>query len=154
MRILFVFLIACFAPLNGFAFSAEDQRVIEYQVGGNEYGVVVVQEEGTNLSQAKQLALKKAAQITQENDFRYFTIEKEDVVRALSTDNPSYSNQPPPHNKYYVMIESENFGRAQFEDQTPAQTGVYPAYRILFKCYAEKPSQEAIDSCTLTPCAD
>jgi hypothetical protein len=129
--------------------SNEDAQAIEYNVQGNEYAVAIVKTQGMSDSDAKQLALKRAAQMTQKHNYRYFSVEKEEDVQAMSS---SGNNSQMPSNMYYELIQSGNFSREQFQDYNSSQTQLYPAYRITFKCYQEKPSGKAIDSCNLVEC--
>jgi thiamine biosynthesis lipoprotein ApbE len=130
-----------------------DHQAIEYQVENNEYGVVIVQGEGVDDAEAKRQALQRAAQLAQKNNYRYFEVVKEEKVQVASTNNSAYSNPSMPSNMYYDLIQSDNFGRDGSSDQNLSQTGLYPAYRIIFRCYQEKPSSDAIDSCTLVDCS-
>jgi hypothetical protein len=130
----------------------DDHRAIEYQVQGNEYAVVIVQPEEMSDAQAKKQAIQRAAQLTQRNNYRYFKVEKEEKVQAMSTDNSAYDNPPMPSNMYYELIQGDNFNRDQLSDQSLSSTELYPAYKITFKCYQDRPSSDAIDSCTLVDC--
>lgn len=131
---------------------ADDGQAIEYRVQGNQYGVVIVQDQGISDAEAKKQAMQRAAQLTQKNNYRYFEVEKEEKVQVASTKNSAYSNPSMPSNLYYGLIQSDNFGRDGSSDQNLSQTGLYPAFRIIFRCYQEKPSSDAIDSCTLVDC--
>ena len=133
--------------------AASDRQMIEYKIDDNEYAIVVVQSEGVDQESAKQLAMQKAAQKTQGQKLRYFTIESEGNVQAMNATGTAYDNPAPPRNLYYELIQSGNFGRDKVEDQRIPQEGVYQAYRIIFKCYAQKPSEKAIDSCSIIPCS-
>ena len=146
--LLFVSLLALVACKNGPSIG-QDPNTIEYNVQDNEYAVVVVRTEGMSDSEAKKLALKRAAQLAQKNNYRYFAVEKEEDVQAMSTNG---NNPRMPHNLYYEEIQSGDFSREQFEDQNYSATQLYPAYRITFKCYREYPSGGAIDTCTLIEC--
>jgi len=131
--------------------ASADQQTIEYQVDDNEYAVVIVRSEDMSEEQAKELAMQKAAEKTRDQKLRYFTIESEGQVQAMrsgkSSDDPS-----PPSNMYYDLIQSNNFGRDRFEDQQFPDGNIYPAYRIIFKCYQEKPGEKAVDACDIVSC--
>jgi hypothetical protein len=141
-------LIAC---NNNNAFLGDDSNVIDYQIEDNEYAVVIVQEEGMSNADAKKQALKKAAQMTKAHHFRYFLVEKEEHVQAISR-NSSSSNSQMPSNTYYQLIQGGSYGSSQYEAHQFSVEEAYPAYRITFTCYAEKPSNKAIDACTLIDC--
>lgn len=131
--------------------SSNSNNIIEYQMKGNQYSVIVVQDGGLSQSEAKQAALKKAAQMTQNNSRRYFVVESEGAVQAMRSSG-SGSNSQMPSNLYYEMVQSGNYGRENFESRGGTVPEIYPAYRIMFKMYEEKPSRSAIDSCTLVDC--
>lgn len=149
--LLFISLLALVACKN-VPTIGQDPNTIEYNVQGNEYAVVVVKTEGMSDSEVKKLALKRAAQLAQKNNYRYFAVEKEEDVQAMSTKGAPGKNPRMPHNLYYEEIQSGDFSRQQFEEQNYSQTRLYPAYRITFKCYSEYPSGGAIDTCTLIEC--
>lgn len=128
---------------------ATNNNIIDYKVKENTYAVVVVQEQGMSRSEVKQIALKRAAEITQKHHFRFFVIETKEDVQATQS---SKSKSLVPGNRYYEVIQSDNFGRDRFENSGDAQIHTYPAYRLIFQCYSDKPSRKAIDSCTLVDC--
>ncbi len=126
-----------------------DKQTIQYQVGPDQYAVVIVQEEGMTDAAVKEMALKKAAQLTLDKNFRYFTVESEGQVLAMT---PSGSNYQAPRNLYYELIQSGNFSRDQFTEGQGVQTQSYPGYRVLIKCYKNSPGPSATDACSLVDC--
>lgn len=132
---------------------AQDNRTISYQVQDNEYVVAIVQEAGMKESDAKALALKQAATLTHSNGYSYFVVEKEGQAKAVISGQGNWTGPPPPTNLYYDLIQNNNFTKEQTLGSTPPPAAnTYPAYRITFKCYKEKPSSSAIDACTLIDC--
>lgn len=129
-----------------------NNQLIEYELDKETYAIVVVREEGMSAEEAKKKAMEKAAEKTQEGHRRYFTVESEGEVQAVSATGSAYDGSHPPRNMYYELIQSDNFGRDRFEDERTPQEGVYPAYRIIFKCYLNRPSSEAVDSCDIISC--
>ncbi|MBI3236966.1 MAG: hypothetical protein HYZ48_04630 [Chlamydiales bacterium] len=119
----------------------------------DQYAIVVVQSEGIDEEGAKKLAMQKAAEKTQDQNMRYFTIESEGNVQAMTSSGSAYDNPPPARNMYYELIQSGNFGRDQMEDERMPQENLYQAYRIVFKCYADKPKGKSVDSCSIVPCS-
>lgn len=132
--------------------ASADQQTIEYQVDDNEYAIVIVRSENMSEEQAKELAMQKAAEKTRSEKFRYFTIESEGQVQAMRSGKGPNDTPPPPSNMYYDLIQSNNFGRDRLEDQQSPGGGIYPAYRIVFKCYEEKPGEKAVDACDIVSC--
>ena len=129
-----------------------DNQVIEYKMDNNQYAVIVVQAGGMSEDDVKALAMKKAAEKTRDQKMRYFTVESEDHVQAMSSTNTAYDNPSPQRNMYYEMIQSDNFGRDRFQDERNPQENTYPAYRVIFKCYQDKPSGGAKDACEFVSC--
>ncbi len=126
-----------------------DRQTIQYQTGQDQFAVVIVQEDGMSEEAAKEIAMKRAAQLTVDKNFRYFTVESEGQVMAMS---PSGSNYQAPRNLYYELIQSGDFSRDQFSDSPANQTQTYTGFRILIKCYKENPGVKAIDACGLVDC--
>lgn len=129
--------------------AASEEQTIEYQIDKNKYAIVVVRGEGMSDEDVKGVALRKAAEKTRGEHFRYFTIEKEGQVQAMTPGNAPDNGQ---RNMYYDLIESDNFGRERFDDEQGPEANSYPAYRIVFTCYLEKTSEKAIDACDLISC--
>ena len=84
---------------------AADQ--MEYKLEGDQYAVVVVQEDNMSKSEVKKRARIRAAQMTVKNGYRYFEIISEENVKVV---NPN-SEQPMPGNLYQELIIQDNFGQ-------------------------------------------
>ncbi len=136
---------------NASKLAVADSQIIEYELDSDQYAVVVVRADGMSEEEAKTLAMKKVAKKTRDHQKRYFTVEKEGEVQAMLSSGTAYDTPPPPRNMYYELIQSNDFGRDRFEDERMPQENLYPAYRIIFKCYADNPGG-AVDACDLTPC--
>ncbi|MBS0606768.1 MAG: hypothetical protein KF898_06080 [Parachlamydiales bacterium] len=134
--------------------TASDQQTIEYQMDKDQYAVVIVQTQEMSDEEAKKFALQKAAEKTRSQNLRYFTIESEGKVQAMRSSSTADDNSPSPRNMYYELIQSGNFGRDRFEDERVPQENVYSGYRIVFKCYSEKPNSEAVDVCDIVSCKE
>ncbi|MBS0619975.1 MAG: hypothetical protein JSS61_00755 [Verrucomicrobia bacterium] len=142
-----VFMLFCSLLISLACNDDSDATTIDYQIEGNTYAVVIVQD-GISLSSAKERAMKRAAEVAKKNGYRYFSIVSESEVQAVR----SKRNTQPQGNLYYDLIESDNFGRERFEDASPGGTRFYPAYRITFDCFQEKPSNQSFDACSYIPC--
>lgn len=129
--------------------AAADRQVIEYQMDDDQYAIVIVRTDGMTEEDARELAMKKAAEKTKDEGKRYFTVEKEGEVQAMTSSGTAYDNPPPPRNMYYELIQSGNFGRDRFEDERGSQENLYPGYRVIFKMYAESPGGKAVDASSL-----
>lgn len=125
-------------------------QTLDYQVGNNEYAIVVIFNEGTSEQEAKQVALQKAAEKAHSEQFQYFTIEKEGPVAAILSGKDGDSSHP--SNMYYDLRQSGDFGRERFSGEQMPQGTPQSAYQIIFKCYVDKPSGQAIDVCDVLSC--
>jgi len=120
-------------------------QVISYAQGDNRFVVLVVQDNGVTRAQAKRAAREKAAQVTLDNGYRYFTVESEREVQVTKTDRPPGADMPT--NLYQEQIIEGGFGRETLERQGPYPTETYPAIRLTFACYQDKPFfRNAIDA--------
>lgn len=124
-------------------------RMIEYQLDGGQYAVVVVVD-GISPKEAKKIALQRAAEITAAQGDRYFTVDSEESTQVVKSDQ-GYDNQRFYGNMYQELIIEQDFGRTSIQRQ-PQNSALYPAIRLVFTPYLKKPSHNAIDACKLTDC--
>lgn len=124
-------------------------RMIEYQLDGGQYAVVVVMD-GISARQAKKIARQRAAEITASQGDRYFTVDSEEETQVIKSTN-GYGNQRFYGNMYQELIIEQDFGRSSIDRRMP-NTNMYPAVRLVFTPYLKKPSRSAIDACKLTDC--
>jgi hypothetical protein len=127
-------------------------QTIDYQVKGNQYAVVIV-EDGVSQDQAKKYAMQKAAEVAKENGYNYFKVDSEGEVAVAKSEKQFPSEQSQPRNLYYELIQSGNFGRERVTPGDIAPTGMYNGYRIVFSCYKEAPSGRSEDVCDYTKCS-
>ena len=142
---MFFLLGACANP-NVRRYVGASERVIEYQLDGNQHAVVVAMD-GISAPQARQIARQRAAEIAVELGDRYFTIDSEEQTRVVKSEDRGLSDQQSRGNLYHELIIEGNFSRRQ-----SAASQAYPAIRLVFTSYKQKPSLRAIDACTLTDC--
>jgi hypothetical protein len=128
---------------------AADQ-VIDYHLQGDQYAIVVA-EDGINTSQAKQMARKRAAEITVKNGGRYFVIESEVEAQVVKSDDAWPNNNAFYGNMYQELIVEGNFGK-ESRQRASGNTSIYPAIRLVFTIYSKKPKGKAVDACSLTDC--
>lgn len=127
---------------------AANDNVIEYQIQGNRYAVVIVREKGMSVSQARKMAQQRAAEMTVVEGNRYFVIESETQVQAVQSSgsgNQFYTNM------YQELIVEGDFSKQQTEAEQPAPSYTYPALRVVFVMYPDK-SSNSIDACKYTTC--
>lgn len=127
------------------------QGIIEYQNQDNQYVVVVVQEDGLSLAKAKEKALQKAAEITVQNGYRYFKIESEQKTQVIQANKPWPGSQGFYGNMYQELIIEKDFDRDRMQREVPTES-VYPALRVVFNCFKDKPLGKSVDACASTDC--
>ena len=126
-------------------------QVLEYQTDDTEFAVVVVQD-GISGSQAQKMARQRAAEITVQNGYRYFTIDSEQATEITQPD-PNWANtQAFPTNLYQEKIVEKDFGKQSIQNQAGPDINTYPAFRLTFTVHKTKPLGRSVDACTLTDC--
>jgi hypothetical protein len=147
------------AALVGSCFNSGNVRigsgdnVIEYQVSDNEYAVVIVQEKGMSEGAARKAAKQRAAELTVEHGYRYFTIEKEQKTQVVQSDKSWPDNKGFYNNMYQELIIEEDFGRASLARQGGPSAQTYPATRVVFKMFVDKPAGKSYNACNYTDCS-
>lgn len=122
---------------------------IEYQVGQNEYAVVVVQEDYTQDKDLREIALKRAAKIAQSHGVRYFMVTSEGDAQAVRAPQKTRA----PQNLYYNLLQGQKFNRDDMQ-ANPPPSQIVPGYRVVFKLYNKKPKRNVWDVCSLIDCQD
>ncbi len=150
--IIFTILAGCHASES--SYNDLSNQIIAYQIDDTTYGVVVPQDGGVSQSAARQFARQKAAEMTVEKGYRYFTIQSEQQTKLAKSNREWPSSQDFPGNLYQELIIEQDFGRESLERNTPSGSSIIPAYRITFQMHTNRPMQSAIDACTLTDCAE
>lgn len=143
-------LTACSSVDSKFDLAQADQ-LIDYPIQNDQYAIVVLEERGVSSSQARKMALQRAAELTVESGNRYYTIESEEKTLVARSDKDWPDNNQ--GNLYQEVIIRENFDKTALDRQMP-NTGetTVPALRIIIKCYGEKPSKRSYDACQSTQC--
>jgi hypothetical protein len=124
-----------------------------YQVGDDEYAIVVVQGDGMSKADVKKLAMQRAAEQTVDQGFRYFAVVKEEEVQILqpgSNDSPDAQNPPP--NLYNQLIlrkdtQGDSVLRPNSDDANQPSSG----YRLIVKMSQDK-LPNGYDACQYTDC--
>ncbi|MES2273447.1 MAG: hypothetical protein V4487_04590 [Chlamydiota bacterium] len=149
LLVITAFLSAC-QNFNEVKLLADSSQVLEYQLEDQRYAVVVVQDDGISASRAKKMAKTKAAELTIENGYRYFVIVSEEATQVIKSDQSD--NQASPTNIYQELIIQGDFGKESQERRLGRIQQAYPAIRLVFDCYKEKPRGKSMDACSLTHC--
>ncbi|MBX7066169.1 MAG: hypothetical protein K1X28_02950 [Parachlamydiales bacterium] len=137
---------------NSGAFVRLSDRLIEYQLDGDTYAVVVVMD-GISSAEAKRMAKQRAAEITVMQGERYFTVDSMYETEVIKSDEDmTQQSQRFYGNMYQELIIEGDFNRERLRYRGVPETNTYPAVRMQFTMYKDRPSFKAIDACTLTNC--
>lgn len=126
-------------------------QTMEYQVDGDQYAVVIVQD-GVSPSDARKMARQRAAEITVQTGNRYFTVDSEVDTQVIKSNEAWPNNQQFYGNMYQELIIEGDFNKERLQRQSIPDSSMYPATRLLFTVYPSKPRGKSIDACTLTDC--
>lgn len=125
-------------------------QYVDYQRGSNQFVVIAIQKAGMNQKDAKKLAMKRCAELAEENGFRYFRLEKEYKTVILHTD-PTEDVYRFPGNLYQEDIQEQGFNRDRILENQGMGPQKYPCYRIEIVC--EKSfTPGSYDACEYTGC--
>lgn len=112
------------------------QQLMDYPVGNKRYVVVAVIDQNVTEPEARKAALQRAAKVTRDEGYRYFTvISQEKVFVGLSDPNPV----PPATNLYQELIIQRDTNTQPRPIQPNEEEGVFPALRLTIECSHEKP---------------
>jgi hypothetical protein len=128
--------------------TSSSDNAITYQIGDNMFAVTIPQD-GISEDEAKELAMKKAAEICKKNGYQYFTITSEGTAYVMKSQNQDSS----PSNLNYEMVQSDNFGKNPVGQDPNAKVTFMNGWNIKFSCSKEKMGEKAIDACRYTNCA-
>jgi hypothetical protein len=127
-------------------------QVIEYQLEGGQYAVIVVMD-GISPLEAKKMARQRAAEITVQQGGRYFVIDSEQDTQVIKSDE-EMDHHRFYGNMYQELIIENDFDRDRLRYQGLPATNLYSAYRLVFTFYKIKPSFKAIDACSIIKCVN
>jgi hypothetical protein len=151
MNKFLVFVFSLFFSVTSFAYVDFSQQVIEYQLDGNQFAVVVMLE-GTSLEEARAVARKRAAEVAFERGSRYYVVDSEVQTEVIRSQRPN--EQGFFGNMYQELIIEEQFHKDRLATEETANEGCQKAVRLVFSCYKEKPrGKDAIDICTTGQCS-
>jgi hypothetical protein len=148
-KIPFIFL--AIAALFGNCFRGEwkssvsDDEMIEYKLQPGQYAVVIILNEQTTMEKAKKAARHRAAELAVSGGYHYFLIQSETPMRVIK----QLAKMEPDREE--MMIEGE-FGEAQIATSKTNES-VFPALRIVFQCFDQKPKGKSIKACNLIDCS-
>ena len=111
-------------------------QILSYSLEQNQYVVIVVQDNGVSPAQAKEEALKQAAQKTLDEGYSYFSILASKEIEVAKVSQPEQNNVP--SNLYQELIIEKQSGRKT--DRPPTDSEIYKALRLVIECYHEKPT--------------
>lgn len=126
-----------------------EEGVFEYSTGEREVTIIVVQGNDVSFNEAKKLAMKRAAEATRENGFKYFIIKKREKVTFVGTKKGHriYSNFP--YNIYQREIVERGMGREPLKPEEDVETS--PAIKLIIE-FSEKKTSDTFSSCDFIDC--
>jgi hypothetical protein len=131
---------------------ADEPRVVKYKMENNQFTIIVVQENNLSYDDAKNIAMKKAAETTKDNNFKYFELKAEDEVTIMLGKSNFPSSYDFPQNLYQEEIVEKGFDRERFIEQGVQDNQPYPAVRIIIQCLNTK-TKNALNPCDYMNCS-
>jgi hypothetical protein len=120
-------------------FTIADDEMIEYKLKPGQYAVVVIIDAQTSLDQARKAARHRAAEITVRGGYRYFWVQSESQTQVIRQKADNHD----------IFIEGEFQPLAKAESNETA----FPALRVVFQCFEQKPKSKAFKACNFTDCS-
>ncbi len=136
---LFVFLLLASGcqNLTKWPNPAPASQVYSYPLQDQQYVILVVEDDGVDEERAKKAAMQKAAQVSLDNGYRYFSILSEKTIEVVKLSGGKTSQVP--GNLYQEKIIEKDFSKKALEQDSSFPSGTYPAYRLEIECYPKKP---------------
>ena len=104
-------------------------QIVSYPTRDNQFVILAVEDRGVGSAQAKDAAMRKAAQVTLDNGYHYFIVDSEDEIQVMKAP-PSESYEDPA--RVYQELPA---GKGQANNQD-----TLPAIRLLIDCFTQKPA--------------
>jgi hypothetical protein len=154
MRVFGVLLVMMGLWGSGYAASTMNSSAnfIDYRIRNNQYAVVYVDSSSkASESTMRKKAMQRAAEITKDHGYRYFSVEDEQSVYVGRSYSPE---QGPPTNLYQELIVERGFSRDRYNSDMSSyrRSGIFPAYKMTIRMYEDKPARNAEDVCKYTKC--
>jgi hypothetical protein len=111
-------------------------KSISYPLEDQKYVILVIQDDSK--SQTRKTAKQKAAAVTLDNGYRYFSILSEEEVDITTLSQTAQSQVP--ENIYQELIIQKNFSRQNLEQNEATNVESVPAIRLIISCSKKKPS--------------
>lgn len=116
--------------------SVPASQIIDYSLQSQQHVIIVVEDNGVSKSKAMAVARKRAAQVTLDTGYQYFTILSASEVQV--TKAGTAGDIKTPSNIYQELIMQKQFGR-EVPAGEPPYPDLYPAVRIVIECHQDKP---------------
>ena len=127
---------------------------IDEDLGKGKYSVTYMQEKNIESQDARHEALVHAAWIAHQNGYRYFTIDSEEqVTKMQSQEFEGVDN----YNRFQEDIVEGQFGRDSLERRSFPELSIetYEGIKMTITGYKKKPAKENIyDVCHLIDCGN
>lgn len=147
----FLFTFAFFGAIIYAKKDAMNDRIVEYDTKNKEFTLVVIKDNDLSNAQARQLALKRAAELTVQKGFRYFIIRSEEEVYFMQGKENWPSPYDFPQNLYEEEIIERGFNRERFIQKDETDSRPRPALKLKVECLKEK-TKATYNACDYTNC--
>lgn len=148
--------LALFALLGGCSFNRvasgpTQPQVVDYAQDDGNIVLLVVQPQGMDPQEARQMALKRAAEISVENGYHYFRVVSEYETQVVQAQGNGQGNEGYTTNMYQEYIVEGDFGRESVDRRATQGSEVYPAWRCEFQMQ-QKSRMNSYNACDYTSC--
>ena len=113
----------------------DNHTIIKYNIDNQNFTIVVV-DDGIGYQEAKVIAMRTAAETSDERGFKYFKVTSENKVKVILGKSPWPNNNEFPQNLYEEQIIEKGFNRERFYNQSKQSADNEPvdAYRFDIQC--------------------
>jgi len=132
--------------------TSKNNWVIDYTDEKDEYTVVALKTGKTNKT-AKERALKRAAELSYDNGYKYFMVLDETTVSVIPGKEGWPSAYDFPQNLYEEEIVQKGYNRERFIEGSKENNKTYPALQLKIKAIS-KPRAKAYRVCDIIKCSN
>ncbi|NGX56953.1 MAG: hypothetical protein K1060chlam5_01207 [Candidatus Anoxychlamydiales bacterium] len=129
-----IFISAC--TTQGYS-QKNSNKILDFKEAHGKYTIIVVQNK-QNYSEMKEEALKRAARLCLDNNFKYFDITKEKHVYIMLGKENFPSSYDFPQNLYQEDIVEKGYNRERFIQRGKRDGEMHKALKINIQCSTRK----------------
>ena len=119
-------------------------KVISEHITGNKYSVIYINTKGIPKSKAKKEAIKKAAELTKSNGYRYFIIESGAEIFVGDFEHNSSKTAPSSH--YEELAINEGSSRKNVFAGPAGNKKMVSGYKLTIRLFEDKPYRKSRDA--------